>query len=67
MATEKEEALKRVHEMLHAAHDEVENIRRSLHIDHLSPDSAFAIGHALGVIERAKALVGRDIDDARRS
>lgn len=32
------------------------------HVDDVSPDTAFAIGEALGVIAKAKALVGRDID-----
>ena len=30
--------------------------------DGISTDTAFAIGEALGVIAKAKALVGRDID-----
>ena len=32
----------------------------------ISSDTAFAIGEALGVLSKAKALVGRDIDDIRR-
>ena len=31
----------------------------------ISADSAFAIGETLGILTRAKALVGRDIDDLR--
>lgn len=33
----------------------------------ISTDSAFAIGLALGSIGQATALVGRDIDQARKS
>lgn len=35
--------------------------------DGLSADSAFAIGFAAGSISRAKALVGRDIDDTAQN
>lgn len=31
--------------------------------DGLSTDTVFAIGEATGIIAKAKALVGRDIDD----
>ncbi len=34
--------------------------------DDVSSDSAFAIGEALGVLGKAKALVGRDIDAMRK-
>lgn len=30
-----------------------------------APDTAFAIGEAAGVLSKAKALVGRDIDHAK--
>jgi hypothetical protein len=33
----------------------------------ISPDTAMAIGEAMGAIRKAKALVGRDIDDAERT
>lgn len=33
----------------------------------ISTDTAFALGLALGTIGQAKALVGRDIDQARKS
>jgi hypothetical protein len=32
----------------------------------MSTDTAFALGEATGLIAKAKALVGRDIDDARK-
>lgn len=32
----------------------------------ISSDTAFAFGQALGAIDKAKTLVGRDIDDCRR-
>lgn len=32
----------------------------------LSIDTVFALGEALGIVAKAKALVGRDIDEARR-
>jgi hypothetical protein len=31
----------------------------------MRPDTAHAIGYATGAVSKAKALVGRDIDDAR--
>jgi hypothetical protein len=34
------------------------------HVDDVSPDPAVAIGEALGLLGKAKALVGRDIDTA---
>lgn len=32
----------------------------------ISSDTAYAIGEAGGILSKAKALVGRDIDDQRR-
>ena len=37
------------------------------HIEGVSPDAAFAMGEALGMLGKAKALVGRDIDQLRTS
>lgn len=37
------------------------------HINGASTDTAFAIGEATGVLNKAKALVGRDIDQLRAS
>lgn len=33
----------------------------------ISDDTCFALGEALGVISKAKAFVGRDIDDANQN
>ena len=35
--------------------------------DSIKPDTAFALGEALGVACKAKGLVGRDIDDERKA
>lgn len=43
-----------------------ELFRVSLDKNGLSVDTIFALGEALGVVSKAKALVGRDIDDAQR-
>jgi hypothetical protein len=32
----------------------------------ISTDTALAVGEAMGAVRKAKALVGRDIDDAER-
>jgi hypothetical protein len=52
-----------IHATLQRAYDEVATLYRN--VDGVSPDTAFAIGEALGVLSKAKALVGRDIDQAR--
>lgn len=36
-------------------------------IEGASPDTFFAFGEAIGTISKAKALLGRDIDDRRRA
>lgn len=54
-----------IHELLFAAFVEISTIRGRA--DRVSPDTALAIGYALGTIGKAKALVGRDIDQARKS
>lgn len=56
--------LTEVHAVLQQAFHDVLSLHGELDSD-VSPDTAFAIGNALGVIEKAKALVGRDIDQAR--
>jgi hypothetical protein len=35
--------------------------------DGVSTDTAFAIGEATGLISKAKALIGRDIDTERKA
>jgi hypothetical protein len=57
--------LTEVHAVLQQAFHDVRALHGELGSD-VSPDTAFAIGEALGVISRAKALVGRDIDDGRK-
>jgi hypothetical protein len=56
--------LQEVHGVLREALDRLARLHGEL--DSVSTDTAFAIGEALGMISRAKALVGRDIDDARQ-
>lgn len=55
--------LEAIHDQLTKAFD----LLIALHgeCDPVSPDTAFAIGQAAGLISQAKALVGRDIDTAR--
>jgi hypothetical protein len=61
------EELRALHALLQRAADELVEFRfRGAVPDSLSSDTAFAIGEALGVLSKAKALVGRDIDDAKQ-
>jgi predicted RNA methylase len=53
-----------IHAVLLDAHNRVAALRGN--VETVSTDSAFAIGAALGELSKAKALVGRDIDGARR-
>ena len=52
--------LEAIHKVLSIAFSQIAVLHGQ--IDDVSPDTAFAIGEALGLIEKAKALVGRDID-----
>jgi hypothetical protein len=52
-----------IHAVLFDAFKQLETLRGRC--DLISSDSAFAIGCALGGIDKAKALVGRDIDQNR--
>ena len=54
---------RQVHAVLAQAYDTVLGLYGRIGTD-LGPDTAMSIGEALGVIAKAKALVGRDIDDA---
>ena len=56
-------SLREVHAVLQTAFEHVMTLRGQLS-DDVGTDSAFAIGEAMGVLAKAKALVGRDIDDA---
>jgi hypothetical protein len=53
--------LSRAHAHMQEAYLELVKIRGTAGF--LATDAAFACGEALGVISRAKALVGRDIDE----
>jgi hypothetical protein len=53
-----------IHAILLDAHDRVAKLRGN--VETVSSDSVFAIGQSLGMLSQAKALVGRDVDDARR-
>lgn len=55
--------LEEVHAVLQHAFVSVESLRGAL--PDVPSDTAFAIGEALGHIMKAKALVGRDVDDSR--
>ncbi len=56
------EQLREVHAKLRAMYEQIAVIVPML--DSASTDTAFAIGETAGVIAKAKALVGRDIDQA---
>jgi hypothetical protein len=58
-------ALTEIHAVLQKASDGLKMLHGQLGND-VRPDSAFAIGQALGTIDKAKALIGRDIDDAAK-
>lgn len=50
-------------------HDQLNEIRNRLlemPIKGISPDTIFALGQAVGIIEKVKGLLGRDIDDLDR-
>lgn len=58
-----EDGLKAVHGILSEAYKLTASLYPVKHP--ISGDTAFAIGEATGILSRAKALVGRDIDDLR--
>jgi hypothetical protein len=59
--------LKALHAVLRASYDALIRIREAGLPDGVGTDTAFAIGEATGVLSKAKGLLGRDIDDVRRS
>jgi hypothetical protein len=60
-------ALEAIHARLRATHDEVLDLVYSESALHtMSTDTAAALGYAVGCISKAKALLGRDIDDRKR-
>jgi hypothetical protein len=54
--------LKEIHAVLQQAFADVAALHGQMP-DGIGVDTAFAIGEALGVISKAKSLVGRDVDD----
>ena len=55
--------LRELHTILQAAFDAIATSMGNVP-DGASPDTALAVGYALGSVSKAKALVGRDIDQA---
>lgn len=56
--------LHELHAILQSAFDVLAGVLDNVP-DGTSSDTALAVGYTLGTISRAKALVGRDIDDAK--
>jgi len=56
--------LRELHAILWKAFDEIDRVRSGMP-DGMSTDTAHAVGLAQGTVAKAKALVGRDIDDAK--
>lgn len=54
--------LKAAHAKLHAMVEEIHRLNAQGLLDGASMDTIFAVGEAMGVISKAKALLGRDID-----
>jgi hypothetical protein len=54
---------KDIHRTLQIVFEEL--LRVAQNFDGLKMDTVFALGEAMGFVSKAKALVGRDIDDAR--
>jgi hypothetical protein len=52
-----------IHRLLSEAREAVNEIMRSPSLENISSDTCMAIGECAGVLDKAKALVGRDIDD----
>lgn len=63
-ATSKEERdLRVLHEILQGAYDNLVRASPCACSGSCSSDTTFSIGETLGFIAKAKALVGRDLDD----
>jgi hypothetical protein len=54
-----------IHRVLNEARELVRQIAVGDKLENISSDTAMAIGESLGVLDKAKALVGRDIDNLR--
>ena len=63
---EEADAPRLIYRVLQAAFDGIEEVKGAICAGELLPDTVFACGEALGVIAKAKALVGRDIDDVTK-
>ena len=61
-----QEWLTQMHRHLQTALDDILSACPPRELPWLKPDTAFALGQAAGHISQAKAMVGRDIDDAAR-
>jgi hypothetical protein len=57
------DAIREAYAALQKAHDAVASILDMEALNVMGPTTVFAIGETLGIIAKAKALVGRDIDD----
>ena len=60
------EKLKDWHARLAAARDDLIGLVNEGFPEGLSTATVFALGEATGTLAKAKALIGRDIDDAER-
>ena len=54
-----------LHRILQEAYDTLQVVRARGLAMTIGPDTAFALGEALGTIAKAKALVGRDVDQLK--
>lgn len=54
-----------LHNRVHAVYNDLLGLCDAIGTEGLSSDTVFAIGEAAGIASRAKALVARDIDDAK--
>jgi hypothetical protein len=53
-----------IHAVLFDVYERLTSLRGN--VETVSTDSAYAIGECTGLVAKAKALVGRDIDNDRR-
>lgn len=56
--------LKELHEKLQLMFEELGALRKDPVLYETGTDTVFALGEVMGVLSKAKALVGRDIDDS---
>jgi hypothetical protein len=53
-----------IHQILQTAFDQIHEITKE-NLSDISTDTVMAIGYAVGCVSKAKALIGRDIDDEK--